>query len=224
MRRVIEADATFEDFDDMTPPLDESILRGIVAYGFEKPSLVQQNVLVPLLKGRDCLIRSNAGTGKTACYCISILQRVDFSSRDLQALVMCPGREIAYQVENAMKSIGEFRSGGPFSLCVVGGTSVKETIEKLKNDSVLVIVGNPGRAFDLHMRGLLYFDRLKILVLDEADYLMDRGFKDVVVDMIRKLPSPHPQIAMFSSTTPAEVRELSSGFQKDPFRWNFSDV
>merc|ERR1712176_278120 len=140
-------DEAIETFDNME--LREELLRGIYAYGFEKPSAIQQRAIKPMLMGRDVIAQARSGTGKTATFSIGILQQVDNGLAECQALVLAPTRELAQQIVKVMIALGDFMSVR-IHACV-GGTAVRDDIRTLQN-GVHVVVGTPGRVYDIIMR------------------------------------------------------------------------
>ncbi|KAL3586795.1 hypothetical protein D5086_013662 [Populus alba] len=166
-------DEVHETFDAMN--LKENLLRGIYAYGFEKPSAIQQRGIVPFCKGLDVIQQAQSGTGKTATFCSGILQQLDYDIVECQALVLAPTRELAQQIEKVMRALGDYL-GVKVHACV-GGTSVRED-QRILSAGVHVVVGTPGRVFDMLRRQSLRPDYIKMFVLDEADEMLSRGFKD----------------------------------------------
>merc|ERR1712050_175584 len=134
----------FESFDDYD--LDENLLRGIYSYGFEKPSAIQQRGIKPILDGRDTIGQAQSGTGKTATFVIGCLQRIDFGVRACQALILAPTRELAQQIQKVALALGDYQRVKCHAC--IGGTAVKDDIEKLREGQHLV-VGTPGRVFDI---------------------------------------------------------------------------
>ncbi|KAM0875283.1 hypothetical protein ACQ4PT_036888 [Festuca glaucescens] len=166
-------DEVHESFDDMG--LQENLLRGIYAYGFEKPSAIQQRGIVPFCKGLDVIQQAKSGTGKAATFCSGILQQLDYGLVECQALVLAPTRELAQQIEKVMRALGDYL-GMKVHACV-GGTSVHED-QRILASGVHVVVGTPGRVFDMLRRQSLRPDNIKMFVLDEVDEMLSRGFKD----------------------------------------------
>jgi len=212
---IIESnwDEVCENFDDMR--LKEDLLRGIYAYGFEKPSAIQQRAIVPCIKGdRDVIAQAQSGTGKTATFAISILEKVDITLRECQALILAPTRELAQQIQKVTISLGDYM-GAQCHACV-GGTSVREDMRKLE-DGQHIVVGTPGRVFDMISRKVLRTNYIKQFVLDEADEMLSRGFKDQIYDVFRHL-NQEIQVILMSATMPAEVLEVTTKFMRDPIR------
>jgi len=199
-------------FDNMS--LKESLLRGIYAYGFEKPSAIQQRAIVPCCMGRDVIAQAQSGTGKTATFSIAILQQLDLSKKDCQALVLAPTRELAQQIQKVVIALGDYMSATCHAC--IGGTNVREDSRKL-DEGKQVIVGTPGRVFDMISRGHLRTGDIKIFVLDEADEMLSRGFKDQIYDVFRRLPN-NVQVTLLSATMPEDVLEVTTRFMRDPIR------
>jgi len=204
-------DTVVDNFDDME--LRENLLRGIFAYGFEKPSAIQQRAIMPAIKGYDLIAQAQSGTGKTATFSIAILQQVDFEkSSQCQALVLAPTRELAQQIQKVVLALGDYQKVKCHAC--IGGTAVRTDIDLLQK-GVHVVVGTPGRVFDMINRGSLIPDSMKMFVLDEADEMLSRGFKDQIYDVFRKLPSTI-QVILLSATMPEDVLEVTKRFMRDP--------
>ncbi|KAI9592813.1 ATP-dependent RNA helicase FAL1, partial [Syncephalis fuscata] len=194
--------------------LKEDLLRGIYAYNFEKPSAIQQRAIVPIVKGRDVIAQAQSGTGKTATFSISMLQCVDTTLRETQALVLSPTRELATQIQSVVLALGDYMNVQCHAC--IGGTSVGEDIRKLDHGQHIVS-GTPGRVYDMIRRRNLRTRNIKMLVLDEADELLNLGFKDQIYDVYRHLP-PATQVVLLSATLPQDVLEMTTKFMTDPIR------
>jgi translation initiation factor 4A len=157
-------DEVIESFDDMG--LKEDLLRGIYSYGFEKPSAIQQRAIKPLIMMRDTIAQAQSGTGKTATFTIGLLQNIDLSNRDCQALILAPTRELASQIVKVVMAIGDYL--GVSTMACIGGTNVRQDMDKLRS-GVQLVVGTPGRVFDMINRRALATDYIHYFVLDEAD-------------------------------------------------------
>jgi len=201
-----------DNFDNMN--LLEDLLRGIYAYGFEKPSAIQQRAIMPLVKGVDIIAQAQSGTGKTATFTIGILQRLDFSIPDCQALILAPTRELAQQIQKVVIALGDYLNAKCHAC--IGGTRVSDDITKLRN-GVHIVVGTPGRVYDMLCRNVLRPDRIKMFILDEADEMLSRGFKDQIYDIFQALP-PRTQVGLFSATMPPEALEITQRFMNNPVR------
>ncbi|KAG2343573.1 DEAD-domain-containing protein [Suillus weaverae] len=207
-----EAISVVSNFDDLN--LKEDLLRGIYAYNFEKPSAIQQRAILPITQGRDVIAQAQSGTGKTATFAISILQSIDVSVRETQALVLSPTRELATQIQSVVLALGDYMNVQCHAC--IGGTSIAEDIRKLEYGQH-VVCGTPGRAFDMIRRRALRTRNIKMLVLDEADELLNKGFKDQIYDVYRYLP-PATQVVLLSTTLPYDVLEMTTKFMTDPIR------
>ncbi|KAF8341247.1 ATP-dependent RNA helicase FAL1, partial [Cantharellus anzutake] len=194
--------------------LKEDLLRGIYAYNFEKPSAIQQRAIQPIVRGRDVIAQAQSGTGKTATFSISILQSMDISVRDTQALVLSPTRELATQIQSVVLALGDYMNVQCHAC--IGGTSIGEDIRKLDYGQH-VVSGTPGRVYDMIRRRHLRTKTVKMLVLDEADELLNKGFRDQIYDVYRYLP-PNTQVVLLSATLPYDVLEMTTKFMTDPIR------
>ncbi|BAM80423.1 eukaryotic translation initiation factor eIF-4A [Cyanidioschyzon merolae strain 10D] len=203
----------YESFDDMG--LRDELLRGIYAYGFEKPSAIQQRGIVPMVKGRDMLAQSQSGTGKTGCFVIGMLQNVDTSVRKVQGLILAPTRELAQQIQKVALALGDYM-GVKVHACI-GGTRVVDDLRTLEQDTPHVIVGTPGRVYDMIQRRALDTTTIKCFVMDEADEMLSRGFKEQIYMVFQYMPA-NCQVALFSATIPAEIVEMAEKFLRDPAR------
>jgi translation initiation factor 4A len=202
----------FERFEDMQ--LREDLLRGIFSYGFEKPSAIQQNAIVPVIRGNDTIAQAHSGSGKTATFSISVLQRLDLSLMQPQALIVVPTRRLADQIHNVMSHLAEYMRARVYPC--VGGTPVREMINDLRKGQQ-VIVGTPGRVFDMISRKSLDCSRVQMFVLDEADEMLSMGFREQIYDIFRYMPED-VQVALYSATLPLEVLDMTDQFMRDPVR------
>ncbi|XP_043275766.1 eukaryotic initiation factor 4A-I [Venturia canescens] len=209
---VIEStwEEVVDNFDDMN--LKEELLRGIYAYGFEKPSAIQQRAILPCVKGLDVIAQAQSGTGKTATFSISILQQIDTTVHECQALILAPTRELAQQIQKVVIALGDFMNAQCHAC--IGGTNVREDMRKLEL-GVHVVVGTPGRVYDMISRRALRTNFIKLFVLDEADEMLSRGFKDQIQDVFKLLPN-EVQVILLSATMPNDVLEVSKLFMRSP--------
>jgi len=201
---------TADNFDNMG--LREDLLRGVYSYGFERPSAIQQRAILPLSKGKDLIAQAQSGTGKTATFTIGILQQLDYSLKECQALILAPTRELAQQIQRVVLAIGDYLEVKCHAC--IGGTLVRDDIAKLES-GVHVVVGTPGRVYDMLCRRVLRPDSIRVFVLDEADEMLSRGFKDQIYDIFQVLPS-RVQVGLFSATMPAEALEITQRFMNEP--------
>jgi len=203
----------YETFDDMNLP--DNLLRGIYSYGYERPSNIQSLGIVPIINGMDVLGQASSGLGKTATFCIGSMSRVDISLKKPQILILVPTQELAKQIYEVAKNIGSYL---PINcLCAIGGNSIRYDITAIDNGAQL-IVGTPGRIFDLMNRNKLTTENIKNLILDEADQMLeDRFYKQVMC--ILELGFPRTtKVALFSATMPKEVIEVANKLLQDPVR------
>ncbi len=193
--------------------LNENILKSIKSVGYETPSPIQAESIPPLLEGRDLLGQAQTGTGKTAAFALPILQKISLREKSPQVLVLAPTRELAIQVAEAFQTYANKLSGFHV-LPIYGGQSYEGQIRALKR-GVHVIVGTPGRVMDHMRKGTLKLDKLKHLVLDEADEMLRMGFIDDVEWVMGQTP-PDRQIALFSATMPREIAKVANTYLTDP--------
>merc|ERR1711991_206008 len=205
-------DEITETFDDME--LREDLLRGIYAYGFEKPSAIQQKAVKPMMLGRDVIAQAQSGTGKTATFAVGTLQKIDLNRKFCQALILAPTRELAQQIQKVVIALGDYMQAKCHAC--IGGTNVREDIRSLES-GVHIVVGTPGRVYDMINRRALKPEDINLFVLDEADEMLSRGFKDQIYEVFRYLDSK-VQVGLFSATMPNEVLELTQKFMRDPIR------
>lgn len=205
-------DEVVDNFDNMG--LRPELLRGVYAYGFERPSAIQQRAIVPVIKGHDVIAQAQSGTGKTATFSISILQKLDLDVRGTQALILAPTRELAQQIQKVVVALGDYMN--ITSMACVGGTNVREDMAKLQ-EGCQVIVGTPGRVLDMLNRGALKPGTIKLFCLDEADEMLSRGFTDQIYEVFKHLPSD-TQVVLLSATMPADVLEVTKKFMREPIR------
>jgi translation initiation factor 4A len=205
-------DEVTDNFDDMN--LKEELLRGVFAYGFEKPSAIQQRAILPVIKGHDVIAQAQSGTGKTATFSISILQSIDISIRKCQALVLSPTRELAQQIQKVVLALGDYMDCKCHAC--IGGTNVRDDMKILEAGGH-VVVGTPGGVWDMINRRALNTENIKMFVLDEADEMLSRGFKDQIYEVLQILP-PQTQVVLLSATMPPDVLEVTKNFMRDPIR------
>ncbi|KAM9960889.1 hypothetical protein ACTFIW_010047 [Dictyostelium discoideum] len=203
-------DKIVDSFDNMELPKD--LLRGIYSYGFEKPSAIQQRAIIPLSKGFDIIAQAQSGTGKTATFTVGILSRIDISVLKCQALIIAPTRELAQQIQKVVLALGEYLHIKSYAC--IGGTKITDDIQALQS-GVHVVVGTPGRVFEMLSRGIINRDTIRIFCLDEADEMLSRGFKDQIYEIFRFLPKTI-QVGLFSATMTDETLGITSKFMQNP--------
>lgn len=193
--------------------LSQPLLQALRQVGYETPSPIQAMGIPPLLNGRDVLGQAQTGTGKTAAFALPILQQLDLRQRHPQVLVLAPTRELAIQVAEAFQTYAHFLSDFHI-LPIYGGQAYDKQIQALKR-GVQVIVGTPGRVMDHMRKGTLKLDRIKHLVLDEADEMLRMGFIDDVEWILSHTPSDR-QIALFSATMPKAIAKVANTYLNNP--------
>ncbi|KUL88338.1 hypothetical protein ZTR_05020 [Talaromyces verruculosus] len=211
-------DEVTDSFDAMN--LKPELLRGVYAYGFERPSAIQQRAIMPVIKGNDVIAQAQSGTGKTATFSISALQKIDGSLKACQALILAPTRELAQQIQKVVVAIGDFMQIECHAC--IGGTNVREDMKALQ-DGPQVVVGTPGRVQDMIQRRVLRTDNIKMFVLDEADEMLSRGFTEQIYDIFQLLPQS-TQVVLLSATMPQDVLESQRDVIMKEFRSGSSRV
>ena len=193
--------------------LSEPVLKAVNQAGYETPSPIQAQSIVPLLEGRDLLGQAQTGTGKTAAFSLPLLSRIDVKAKTPQMLVLAPTRELAIQVAEAIQSYAKHMKG-LHVLPVYGGQSMGIQLRQMQRNPQ-VIVGTPGRILDHIRRKTLKLGDLKSLVLDEADEMLRMGFIDDVETILKETPAER-QVALFSATMPGPIHRVATRYLKDP--------
>ncbi|MGB3328590.1 MAG: DEAD/DEAH box helicase [Thermomicrobiales bacterium] len=194
--------------------LNGALLESVEAVGYTKPSPIQERVIPVLLAGGDVIAQAQTGSGKTAAFGLPIIETIDRKSRGVQALVLCPTRELAIQVSEALESYGKHKRVE--TLAIYGGQPYERQIRGLQR-GVQIVVGTPGRVMDHMRRGTLSLDSLKFFVLDEADEMLDMGFVDDIEWVLQHVPAER-QTALFSATMPPRIAELANKYMNDAQR------
>jgi translation initiation factor 4A len=197
--------------------LKEDLLRGIYGFGYERPSLIQQKAIVPMLTRRDMIAQAQSGTGKTGTFTIGTLQNIDTSSPEAvaQAIILSPTKELAEQTFNVVNSLGTYLNVK--TLLCIGGKSVKDNLDALRK-GVHVIIGTPGRIYDLLNRHAIDGSRIKMLIIDEADTMLDRGFKEQLYFILKSGLSDDMQICLFSATLSDDTLDITNKFMNEPIQ------
>lgn len=196
--------------------LDRNILRGIYAIGFEKPSPIQCKAIVPMINGSDIIAQAQSGTGKTGAFTVGAISNVDTNKNLTQAIILTPTRELTLQVFNVIKDLGEFVKNLNIKT-LYGGTSTNDDISMLKDNVPHIIVGCPGRTYDMLRRNVINSKGIKLLILDEADEMLSSGFKDQIYSIFQFL-NKEVQLCLFSATLPNELSKLTDQFMRDPIK------
>jgi superfamily II DNA/RNA helicase len=200
----------WEDVDEISPDL----LRGIYAYGFEKPSHIQQKSILSIIQKRDVIAQAQSGTGKTGAFTVAALQSVDVSKAKTQVIILAPTRELAKQIYDVITGLGGMMTGLTIRL-LVGGTSTADDAVELRKSAPHIIVGCPGRVFDMIRRNNIQGANVRMLVLDEADEMLSAGFNDQIYNIFQYMPSDI-QVVLFSATMPPELYTLTEKFMRHP--------
>jgi ATP-dependent RNA helicase DeaD len=192
--------------------LAPDLLDIIDELGYEEPTPIQSRAIPTLLRGNDLIAQAQTGSGKTAAFALPAVQNVDIQQRDVQVLVMAPTRELAVQVAEATHRFGGKR--GVSVVPVYGGQPIDRQLRALRFGAH-VVVGTPGRLLDHLRRGSLVLDAVKLLVLDEADEMLDMGFIEDIEEIMRRTPESR-QTALFSATIPPNIQRLARNYMHDP--------
>ncbi len=183
-----------QEFNDL--PLSKDVLRGIKALGFDKPSPIQAQSIMPLLEGRDVIGQAQTGTGKTAAFAIPMVEGIDLGDDRVQGLVLAPTRELAIQIADHISRISRYTG---VRVCpIYGGEKINRQIRQLKR-GVHIVVGTPGRIIDHLQRRTLRLRAVHMVVLDEADRMLDMGFVHDINKILDKVPK-NKQTSLFSAT------------------------
>ncbi|KII63798.1 Eukaryotic initiation factor 4A [Thelohanellus kitauei] len=213
---VIEGnfDVVIHEFQDLN--LKTELLKGIYSHGFQRPSPIQARAIVPCIAGRDVLAQAQSGTGKTATFVISSLQRVDVDFvGGPQVLVVVPTRELALQILSVYVNIGQYMKVKCLNL--IGGLDINQDKDQLRNKNPHVIICTAGRACHLLQEGHLDLSSLKVIILDEADAMLDRSFIEGVYGLFKSSPTD-VQVILLSATFPQYVEDIIEKFMRDPIR------
>lgn len=204
---------TYNSFESMDLP--EPILRGIFSHGFERPSDIQTKAIVPMKEGHDVLAQARSGTGKTATFCVGAMCRVNPAIKRMQVLVLVHTRELAQQIKSVATALGEHL--GMTAYAATGGTPLREDIRAIEK-GVHMVVGTPGRIYDLMTRRVLSREAMRVLILDEADQMLEDRFKEQVICILELGFPKDCQVALFSATMPESVVAVSQQLLNNPVR------
>jgi ATP-dependent RNA helicase DeaD len=193
-------------------PLSLQVMKAIADLGFKEVFPIQAQAIQPLLEGKDIIGQAQTGTGKTAAFGIPMIERLDPKINHVQGLVLTPTRELAVQVANHISKFGKYK--GFKVLPVYGGESIQKQTWALER-GIHIVVGTPGRIIDLMERGTLNLSNVRILVLDEADRMLDMGFIDDIDFILRRVPA-NRQTSLFSATIDANVMSVCNRYMKNP--------
>jgi ATP-dependent RNA helicase DeaD len=197
-------------FDELE--LNPSILRAVEKMGFEEMSPIQAKAIPVILEGKDIVGQAQTGTGKTAAFGIPLLQKINPKDKHLQAIVLCPTRELAIQVADEIRKLGTFLHSIKI-LPVYGGQEISKQIRSLKS-GIQIIIGTPGRVMDHMRRKTVKFDDVKMVILDEADEMLNMGFREDIETILSQIPEER-QTVLFSATMPQPILEIARTYQKE---------
>ena len=197
----------FDKFD-LTPEM----MRGLAKMNFKEPSPVQDAAIAPMLRGIDVLVQAPTGTGKTAAFGIPVLENVNTSKRDLQTVILCPTRELAQQIVAVLKQLAAYKAGIRIA-ALYGGEPIQRQIIALKRKPQIV-VATPGRIMDHISRRTVRLNNVDCVVLDEADRMLDMGFRDDINTILESAPEDR-QTVLFSATLSNEIKKIAAEYQRD---------
>jgi translation initiation factor 4A len=196
--------------------IDSSILRGIYACGFENPSPIQSKAIIPIIMNHDIIAQAQSGTGKTAAFSIGALSKIDLSLNSNQILIMSPTHELTKQIASVITSLGSMMNGLKIQV-LVGGSSIESDKELLNNNTPHIIVGCPGRVYDMMRRNYITSNTLKLVILDEADEMLSSGFKEQIYNIFSFFNNDI-QVALFSATLPSHIYNITNKFMRNPVK------
>lgn len=207
--KLFEID-TLDDID-----ITDDIKRGVYGYGFEKLSPIQKKSIKPIFMGRDIIAQAQSGTGKTAAFSIGALSRIDVNENSTQVIILSPTRELAGQTSKVLTSLGSMLNGLRVQTSY-GGMAVEDGPSNfLKKQHPHVVCGCAGRIYDMLKKRFIFSDRIRLIILDEADEMLSSGFKEQVYDIFQYL-GQNVQVALFSATLPEETLEITNRMMRDP--------
>ena len=202
----------YDSFEDAELGLKDEILKGVYNYGFEKPSQIQRVAIKPIIDGKDIVIQSHSGTGKTATFIIGLLQRIDAELKETQCIIISNTRELADQTYKVFKALSSY-TNITCNLCIGGDMQYKYSSDNVKDQ---VIIGTPGRISDLINKDIINNSQIKLIIIDEADDVLSTSFRKQVKTIFKKLP-PEAQVVLISATIPEEMESLFNNIFKPDY-------
>ncbi len=199
---------TFEEL-----PLNEKTKRALKDAGYTNPTPIQEQAIPVVLEGKDFIGQSKTGTGKTASYSLPMIEKIDASSKKVQAIVLCPTRELAVQVADEVRKFLKYQEGIK-TIAIYGGQSIETQIKMLKK-GVQIVIGTPGRIMDHMRRKTLKLDNVKMCVLDEADEMLNMGFEEDIETILKDVPEER-QTVLFSATMNKRIMGITKKYLKNP--------
>ena len=213
LENTTETIANYDTFESLE--LKESLLRGIYAMGFEKPSAIQQKAIKPFLEGKDLIAQAQSGTGKTATFGISLLQSIDESLKETQPVIVSHTRELSNQIYTVLTNLSSYMDVSLYQ--VTGGTSVNRMMEEL-NNRPQIIIGTPGRILDMMNKKAIDVTTIKYVTIDEADEMLSSGFVNQIKDLFKFLYDNKIQVGLYSATMPNEFFDVTKRFMNQPLK------
>jgi translation initiation factor 4A len=201
-------------WDDFVTDMD--VLKGIYEYGFENPSEIQQKSIPVILSKKDVIAQAQSGMGKTGAFTIGTLGVIDVTLSKTQALILAPTHELVNQTYSVVKSLGSSISGLVVKT-LMGGSPINDDVESIRNQCPHIIVGSAGRVYDMFRRKYISGRDIRIMVLDEADEMLSKGFKETIYSIFQFM-NTEIQVALFSATLPEEIMALTDKFMRDPVK------
>jgi ATP-dependent RNA helicase DeaD len=198
-------------FDELK--LSKPLQQAVADMGFQEPTPIQSGTIPLIIEGKDVIGQAQTGTGKTLAFAIPILEALSPTGHGVEAIILCPTRELAVQVAEEFKKVAKYRKDARI-VPVYGGQPIDKQLTSLKKGA-RIVVGTPGRVMDHMQRGTLRLDSIRFVVLDEADRMLDMGFVDDMKTILWAMPEER-QTLLFSATMPSSVMDLVNKFQRDP--------
>jgi len=219
LEEILDPSYIINSWDDLD--LNPNILRGIYAYGFEKPSPIQQKAIKPIINGKDIIAQAQSGTGKTATFSIGALSIIDMNKNKTQVLILSPTRELATQTSKVITSIGDLMENSkkePLRVqTIFGGSAFEENNGFVNKNTPHIICGCPGRVYDMVRRERISMKNIKLIILDEADEMLSSTFKEQVYNIFQYLNND-VQVALFSATLPDYILPVIHKIMRDPVK------
>lgn len=227
---TMESDMDIKEWDQLD--IDANILRGIYGMGFERPSIIQQKAIIPILLKKDLIAQAQSGTGKTAAFSIGALSTVNMNEHVTQVLILSPTKELTMQTASVVKRLGQMMSGLNIQT-LYGGVQSETQTTTTKTTSIAatnpfydgnsssnvnvphIICGCPGKVYDWMKRNKIMIDTIKLIIMDEADELLSSGFDEQIYNIFKKLNSD-VQVALFSATLPTSVQKTIKKIMRNP--------
>lgn len=209
----VEPIINYDNFEELN--LKDNLLRGIYGLGFEKPSAIQQKAIKPFIDGNDLIAQAQSGTGKTATFAISILQKLEENLKETQSIVVAHTRELSNQIFNVFSELSKYMDVSLYQ--VTGGTSVSRMMDDLKKKPQ-ILIGTPGRILDMMNKKSIDISTIRFVTIDEADEMLSSGFVEQIKDLFSFLKNNQLQVGLYSATMPREFFEVTEKFMKKPIK------